>query len=149
MDLLAVKAHGIERAVVPCPPLAAIARARLANVDLLAGSGFEPAVDHDRLAIDARAIKNELTEASIVARGGLHATPALLVAGAVEHPRRIPFHAIARPDLFRSVGGQVLLGCKSNHYADQSGISGVVVPLLAGHRVACEFPHVADRCVHT
>ena len=79
VNLLAMNAKRIERAVIACPPLVAIATAGLANAYLLARGGFEPAVRYDRLAINSRAIKNELAQAGIVARGGLYAAPAVLM----------------------------------------------------------------------
>ena len=44
VNLLTVNSKGIERAIVPRPPLVTIATSQLADVDLLVRRGFDPAV---------------------------------------------------------------------------------------------------------
>jgi hypothetical protein len=70
-----------------CPPLILVATHRIRGGDVLLGRGLEPPVGHNRPAVDATAIENELPEACVVAQGGLQATAGQFVMRAGRSPR--------------------------------------------------------------
>jgi hypothetical protein len=84
VDQLAENAARLEGAIAERPPLVAVAaRETRVGLRLVAASSQPPA---GWLAVDARALEDELAEARVIAQAGLQAAATLLIADVVHQP---------------------------------------------------------------
>src|SRR5689334_7342141 len=90
---LPVDPESVEGAVLVGPPLISVADSRIRG-RLRLRRLAEPRFAHHAAVPDTGVVENELTEATEVAQRHGETTSALFVTHVVDHPFRVPFHAV-------------------------------------------------------